>query len=209
MRSVWIGAGVGLAAGLLLYVGRKTSTATPTPPQSQPPAELPRCPAAGTRVLLIGDSFAEGLAPQLKSLSAGCSIPYASDGRRGTHASQWQRDSWLGPALASVSPNVVLVSLGGNDFQNNPATLQVDIDTIAQKIKQAGARLLWIEPLKLPIEDTAGVQDMWRAAVAPGDWFDSSGIDVPRASDGIHTGAAGYKLWAERIWPWMNGRLAA
>lgn len=207
VKPVVIGALVGGALGYA--AGKMMETAAPAPgvPTDPPPVPVPEydCPVEGTRVAMIGDSYAAGLAPQTGKLAQGCGVPFHGDGRVGTSALSWQKDSWLAPVLAT-SPTVVLISLGGNDFQRgNAETMRQAIETIVTKIRAAGARPAWIEPLELPFEDKLGVKQMWQAAVK-GDFFPAAGIDYPRAPDGIHLFPAGYEDWATKIWRWMSVR---
>lgn len=196
-----IGAAIGTTVGALFgaSIDRRHPVPTPTPTVYQ-------CPVTGSRVLFIGDSYAEGLAPQMIPMASECSTPYVPDGRRGTSVTQWAREDWIGPALATSQANVVLISLGGNDFQRNDVeSVRSSIDKLLARIRAAGARPLWVEPLSLPFADKIGVRQMWKSAMGS-DWFPSEHLQLDRAPDGIHLGGAGYKTWAQEIWPWMAGK---
>lgn len=168
-----------------------------------PPPKLdPNCPTV-ERIALIGDSYGEGIGPHLKPFMERCGVDYTLDARRGTSATQWVRDDWIGPVLRVKKPQVVLVSLGGNDFQHgNKPVLQEAVDSLIAQIHAAGARLLWIEPLRLPYRDLVGARAMWKTAVG-GDFFPGEELIFKRTPDGVHTSYSNYRRWAKLIWPWL------
>jgi lysophospholipase L1-like esterase len=209
-RAVIIGAAVGGVVGLTAGVLLRKPTAAPVVPPGpgpQPPVEPPvahDCPRTGNTVAAIGDSFAEGLVPHLRALAKGCGTPYIGDGRSGTSVTQWQHESWIGPVL-SQNPSVVLISLGGNDFFKDPATLQQAIDKLVDRIRLSGARAMWIEPHRLPMKEQSGVRQLWKDKVGA-DWFPSWDLPYKKAPDSIHLFPSGYQAWAREIWPWMSAK---
>jgi len=170
----------------------------------------------GDRILVMGDSYAVGLAPYLGQLAQqggyafrGIGCPIGSQGGEactavvGSSVTQWVRDAWLGPNLA-WHPTLVLVSLGGNDFQrSDPQAVSDAIKILVAKIRLAGADPVWIDPLPLPFADKLGVRDMWKATGIP--YFNGEAIDYPRAPDNIHLQPSGYQDWAGKIWSWLGG----
>lgn len=188
-----------------------SSAHAPPEPGSEPPAppSTALCPPEGARVLLIGDSYSVGFGPQLADFAALCKTPYHHHGVVGASVTQWDRDEWLNPQLAAIQPNVVLISLGGNDFQrNDPAHVAQRIDNLLARIKAAGARPLWVAPPTTPFPDKIGVRSMWQQRMGA-DGFPSDQLDIPRVpTDPLgHPNGAGYQKWAAAIWPWASGRL--
>jgi hypothetical protein len=101
------------------------------------------------RVLLVGDSLAVGLAPELTKLadSVGLSFQHAATG--GTSVVQW--DAWIADKLTQYRPNIVLVSLGANDYQRtDPDRVRVAIAGFVGKCHDAGAQICWIRPPTMP-----------------------------------------------------------
>ena len=175
-------------------------------PDAREPAARPKegCPDA-RKVFLFGDSYGEGIGPHFSHRMKSCGVEYVWDARRGTSAVQWAQDEWLDPVLEEGA-DVVMVSLGGNDFQRGDAdVVAASIRTITSRIRASGARLLWIEPLSLPYSDKVGVRAMWRKA-AGADWFRSKHLEYGRAKDRVHTTWDNYGDWAGRIWPWFVAR---
>ena len=73
-----------------------------------------------SRVLVLGDSLAVGLNPQLKQLADEAGVEaYTGKGVVGSRLDQWAADDWLDGwldlTLASFHPTLILVSLGTND----------------------------------------------------------------------------------------------
>jgi len=226
LRHVVIGGLVGGAAGLGLWALLRRQeeppgttpqgpicidncAPTPPPEPGQPPVEpAPRACPSSSRVLLIGDSLvgdapSNGLQYRMAQLAAACGTPFRAKGVVGSHVTQWESDGWLLPQLEAAQPTVVLLSMGTNDFKRtDPANVQSGVHNLAAKVRAHGARLLWIDPPYMPINDAIGVRAMWKAEVGS-DWFNSELLTIPRGGDGIHPTVAGYKQFAEAIWPWM------
>jgi hypothetical protein len=206
-------AGAGVGAVLLLAApprqGDETEGPGPAPGPGTPGSEGgAACPPIGTRILLLGDSYAQGIASAMTALARGCACPFVASAVVGSHVTEWASDGWLLPALQASTPNVVLVSLGANDFQrNDPGNVQAGVTALVSKIRAAGARVLWIAPLQEPFMDKVGALSMWKDAVG-NDWFDSSLLTLPRSGDGIHSTPAGYAAWAAEVWHWASGVLS-
>jgi lysophospholipase L1-like esterase len=140
------------------------------------------------RVALIGDSYAEGLGPELAKL-----LPdFKFEGHQGTNTSQWahgsQKCGECGAWLTAFKPDLVLVSLGVNDGATpNPANYQ----TLVRALHGIGARVVWIEP---PAAVSAPAT---RAVVASLGVQTISATQVPLATDRLHP--TSYQTWANNI----------
>jgi len=161
-----------------------------------------------TRLLLVGDSMAEGLGPHLKSLSTEQGVPYVGAGVRGSTVSDWVHSLWLESTLHEFQPNLILVSLGTNDAFTNYSPEQVagHVRELLAKMP-SDAEVVWIGPPLLPstyarrspnglIVDT--IEDE-----AP-HWFDSEAWVIPRGPDDLHPTAHGYAGWAGAIWDYLT-----
>lgn len=199
-------AAAGIAAGILVLLGSgKKSPAGPLPTGR---AGLP----SGSRVLLIGDSFAVGLKGPLSELAANSGVPFQAQGVEGAIINQWAKNSTvnvpgrgsvrlaLGELLLSFRPTHVLISLGTNDEKVDPGFVQTDVNAIPvllQQIRAAGAEPLWIGPPSLPFP-RQGISAAARRLV--GRYFPSEIFNIPRASDGLHP--RDYAPWAALVWQW-------
>lgn len=208
LRQLVIGAAIGGLAGYLFHSARSSSAPKVGGKPPPPPRTEADCPPPGHRVALIGDSYADGLLPYIAEHAARCETKFYGDGHVGSSVLQWTgQSSWLQEARA-FHPTVVLVSLGGNDFQRGPVNdVHAAIEQLVARLRADVARVLWIEPLELPFADTSGIREAWRSAVG-NDRYRSLEIDYPRAEDGVHLMPSGYEDWAGKIWRWMSTLVA-
>jgi lysophospholipase L1-like esterase len=196
-KRLWIYAGLVLAAGVGL------ATAAPSTPS---PAPLPLRPplGAGSRLLLVGDSLAHGLAVPLGAISRAAQAALLVDARSGTRMDQWASEPWLGRVLLT-NPQLVLVSLGTNDMKAMGSAPQKHMARILAIIQGSGAEVAWIMPPTMPFPDPVGIGAMLLTLPAAGvPLFRSDKVIIPRAADGIHPTAAGYAGWAAHIWKWLQ-----
>lgn len=157
-----------------------------------------------TRLLLIGDSLAQGLLPHMRTLAGEEGIS-AFDGRGivGSRIDQWSRSAWLDEALGTFQPTLVLISLGTNDEATSPGAVEREADDLAlliSKVEATGAAVAWIGPPALPFP-RQGVSDLIRQSVRY--YFPSEELEIPRAPDGLHPNVSGYAGWAGAIWSWL------
>lgn len=153
-----------------LAVGPSTSATTepdapdPTPLETQPTETTgPRIPSVAdpARVLLVGDSEAQGLGPFLETVLDGDSLTTLSiDGRNSTGLVRDDFFDWpshLREIVPTVQPDIVVAFFGGNDgqsFQDMP-TKPVDspewraeygrrIGEVMDFLSDDGRTLIWI-----------------------------------------------------------------
>lgn len=197
-KRLWIYAGLGLAAGVGLVVASSSST-TPNgalPPTSPRPSLVP-----GSRVLLLGDSLAQGLAAPLRQLAVEAGLVFQADGRVGTRIADWSSQPWLAQALA-FKPTITLISLGTNDMKmTNPLSEQPALVRIVQSLIAARSAIVWITPPTMPFSDP-GVRTMLANAGVP--LFRSESLPIPRGPDKIHPTALGYAGFAGALWSWLR-----
>lgn len=174
-------------------------TRTPLPP----PGERPECPAEGARVLLVGDSHAEGLWLHMQDAAKSCGIPFTKDFERGSGVSKWAGKR-IAENLAAHNPTHVVISLAGNDMGRNAASVAAGVDQLLAQIKEAGATPMWINPPPFPFPDPNDIRGVWRARAT--EWFDSEPLThLEKAPDGIHLTPWGYRTWTkDYIWPWVS-----
>lgn len=175
--AVLAGAGVlTAAAAVAAYVAYRGSS--------------PALPAGPLRVALIGDSYAVGLGPQLAQLLP--TFQYEAHG--GTSTRQWARHdaacAACGDWIATFRPDVTIVALGVNDGDSaNPVHYQ----TLADGLRGAGSRVLWVEPPAGVRTPTARV----RQAIAGLGVPTVPATTTPVSADGVHPQQ--YGPWAREI----------
>ena len=190
------------------------------PPGGAERARSAPAPAGGAPIVLVGDSFAEGLMPGLHRRAAAAGLRFSSHFVRGATIADWL-GARLAPVLAelvraaaAVGPPRVLVSLGTNDTQAGAASARVQTEAgrrggelMDRILAHGGAQVLWILPpgLPQPIPDfrvPLKAEVAWRAPRARA--FDSATLNLPRASPtNIHSTPAGYDTWAAAIADWV------
>jgi len=167
----------------------------------------PRIEAGKTRVLLIGDSFADGIGPPLQALAADGNVPFSRLSRSGTRIDQWAASQKLAERLASFQPTLVLVSLGTNDEymtgSDVPARQAPYLEQLLLRLQGAGAEVVWIGPPRLP-RATNGVVPLIKRTVPKSHYFASDRLSIPRGPDGLHPTLKGYVGWAGAVWKWLS-----
>lgn len=178
-----------------------------------------------SRVLMFGDSMAQGLDPHMKSLSKEAGIPYFVAAAPGTRIDQWAASQKLANYLAEFQPTITLVVLGTNDAYMSGdvwAKQAPHMETLLKKLREfsnknvndaagphysAGSEIVWIGPPALPAShmgmklDTEFLSEL--ADHAP-HYFDSSAYEIPRGPDNLHPSASGFAGWAGQIWSFLS-----
>ena len=162
-----------------------------------------------SRIIVIGDSFINGMGPHFKALADDENLPLIAMGINGSRLDQWVASPWLIEHLRSFQPTHVLVSLGGNDSYTlfTPEEVGARAARLVDLIESSGADVIWIGvPPMPPMRDGKPFNEETILAVkdeAPY-YFDSSTLDIPRSPDGLHPTAAGYAGWAGTVWQWLT-----
>ena len=162
--------------------------------------------SGGARVLLLGDSLAQGLGPPLARLAEATGVSLVARGIQSSTIRQWLAGASLVDAVRQSEPSLTLVCLGTNDMGAADAGAEGRragelIDTLFQS---SAATVAWIGPPSLPVDKSA-----FRAALAamcsPREVriFDSQALDLARTPDRIHMTSAGYRAWAASIAAWV------
>ncbi len=157
-----------------------------------------------TRLLLIGDSMAEGLSPHLNALATEQGVPYIGAGVSGATIPDWTAAHWLESTLDDFQPTLVLIALGTNDAYSNytPEQTADHARMLLGKIPFE-TDVVWIGPPLLPQTyagrhpDTLVIGAMKNEAP---EWFASAEWVIPRGPDELHPTAYGYAGWAGAIW---------
>lgn len=156
--------------------------------------------AAPSRVALVGDSLAVGLATPLRRELEPRGAALRVQAATGAHAGMFTAGAGaqaLGKLLAEWRPELVLVSLGTNDTVPG-ATLAAKLPErfalLRQRASSAGARLVFLEPPPLPWSR----EPIHQAAAHAGAPLLLSPA-VEQASDRIHPTPAGYAAWSKHI----------
>jgi hypothetical protein len=181
--------------------------ARPQPDPTVPPA-LPGLGAAagsprslaGKKVLHVGDSMVGGSWGLTRAFEA----KLATEGARiirhtkvSESLTSFDKSPTLKDLLRTHDPDIVVITLGANDaLVPHP---EVFAHSIANVVKRIGDRECWWMGPPMWKEDT-GIVAVLRDNTSPCHFFDSSKLELERASDGIHPTDRGGAKWADAFW---------
>jgi lysophospholipase L1-like esterase len=154
---------------------------------------------AGRKVLLVGDSMGEGIAPALQRKVEAAGGRFISAPEQSSTIIWWHGSGKLRGLVASHQPDIIFIALGSNElFVKDAESRAAIIRTMVTEIGRREA--YWIGPPSwkpgsrlLPI-----IEENFQ----PGHFYNSDTLDVPRAPDGKHPTARGYERWVDLIWNW-------
>jgi acyl-CoA thioesterase-1 len=171
----------------------------PEPPAPSAPAELPR----GTVVLHVGDSFAAALGIPLSRLLKQAGLRSVLEFHDASYVPTWAHGSTLPRLLARHNPDLVLVTLGGNEFEIPEP--QQRVPAIRRLVSTlSGRACVWVFPPRWK-KDT-GLFEVVREHAAPCRFLDSDTLvpaDLPRKRDRIHPSTNGGEIWATAVFEWL------
>lgn len=167
------------------------------PAQKAVQAQFPK----GTRVLLVGDSLAQGMTSHfIKLAKENGYIPLVKS-KSGTRCDQWS--SKIGEIMSRSRPKVVFVSLGTNDAaMSNPEVERKHVKRIKNRVQIYGGKLVWLLPHNLPpqLKKRDVVNKILSEELTPQESFDSNNINLALGRDKIHMKKDGYKDWITAAW---------
>jgi lysophospholipase L1-like esterase len=174
-----------------------------TAPEHSPVALTPRLPR-GKTVLHIGDSFAGALGLELNQQFAQREVKGVVKFETATYIPTWASGKRLDGYLTDYKPDMVMITLGGNDLEI------ADPDARVRSIRRLVTRLngvpcVWVG-IPLWRRAPAGLLRVIADNVAPCLYLDSSAAvpNLERAKDGIHPSPRGRRRWAEAVVEWLE-----
>lgn len=177
----WIYGGISHPAGVVVArSGRRTIRLRPN-----------------SKLLVLGDEHALGLAPSLHHLSRAVGVSLAVDAEPGAHIERWLTPERIAKVKAS-QPTVVLVSLG---MRGPAATLMPILSGMSGALRGVGSTVLWLRPPDAASPATKALRVLLRAACIPS--FHSECTDVHLSVTG-RPSARGYAGWSGAIWRWIG-----
>lgn len=178
-------------------------------------------------VFIVGDSHVRMLGPMLRDqLEDGGLRVLGYESRPGWSTARYQRAADLREVLlANGRPEIVVVSLGGNDFVRSREAYREQLAWIVAEARSAGAReVIWVGPATsdATVSERAartGARHEHNAELQrellPGlgvRWVDSRPMTESRhGADGVHFTREGYVGWAGAVRPEVEhvvGRMA-
>lgn len=153
-------------------------------------------------MLHVGDSFVHsGLTQRLRQLLEPHAVRYEVRAEVSTNSLDWAKR--MPEIVASTQPDLVIVTLGGNEIGSKH--LDVQKRAAERIVKAIGNRpCVWTSPPLWTEEE--GLFDAVSASVAPCRYFETDvvvGKFIPRRGDKIHPTPEGGALWAEALYGWL------
>lgn len=149
------------------------------------------------KILVIGDSMAQGLEPHFKKLSLENNISIITRFKIGSSSFYWSGDENLTQEIEKFHPDVVLIVLGANEWiaSSNPK-LKRAIKKLTSNIALTNTEYVWIGP---PINEAKEYYQMLRDTTNPKFVYDYTELNVTRAKDKIHPNSKGFSQWSKMI----------
>ena len=174
-------------------------SAPTTPATTAAAAELP----TGTKVLQVGDSFADALGVELGKLLKQSGLRTSLETKTPSYIGDWAFGPSLPKILSNYNPDLVLITLGANEVEI-PAPAQ-RVGPIQRLVKSLGGRpCVWILP-PLWKQDT-GLMQVIKDNASPCQVLDSSVLvpSLPRGPDHIHPNTEGRVRWTAAVFDWLK-----
>jgi lysophospholipase L1-like esterase len=165
----------------------------------------------GKKVLHIGDSMVGGTFGLTRALEKKLTPEGAKIVRRTTVSESlntFDKGPILRDALKEEKPDIVVITLGANDVLSPfPEGYGASIERIVKRI--GNRECWWIGPprIKTAVETTTGktsdvvLSEVIKTHAGTCHFFESTGLKIDRASDGVHPSNAGGETWVDAFWP--------
>lgn len=154
------------------------------------------------RILLIGDSEAEGLVYPLNDYCiannhklVGCVKWYSAT------VFNFAKSDTIVKIVRKFNPTYVMVVVGLNEIYARDLKDREKAAKLLVK-KLQGRPYCWIGPANW-VEDF-GINNVFARSADPGTFYLTKKLTLPRAGDGRHPNVAGYYKWMDSVGAWLN-----
>jgi hypothetical protein len=164
--------------------------------------QLPNYDTANKKILLFGDSQAEGIMDPLYNytLSSGHKFLFALPWYSASDMKYASNDT-LKNIIAEFKPDYIIIVIGLNQvFQSTLDPSRKAVQTILKTI--GDIPFSWIGPANW-VEDK-GINKVYEEELPKGSFFLSKNLTLPRGPDGRHPDGQGYKIWMDSIATWLH-----
>ena len=152
------------------------------------------------RILLTGDSMAEGLYLAFRSYASHNNHYLKGRIWYSSLTIQWSKTDSLKSLIEIYKPTIVIFTLGANElFRTDIYEREKDIQDI---IAQAGdTPFIWVGPPNW--KDDTGINKIIERNMPSNTFFLSKDLEFDRESDGAHPTRESSKYWADTIATWI------
>jgi lysophospholipase L1-like esterase len=164
-------------------------------------SESPTLPR-GTLVLHIGDSFAGSLGVPLSKRLKAAGLRSVLEYQTASYIPTWASGPELTSYVSRYSPDLVLVTLGANEFElSNPGTRANSVRRLVRRLE--GRPCVWVTPPRW--KPDTGILSVIQENLKPCRYLDSDTIvrDLSRKKDGIHPNDEAREIWADAVLGWL------
>jgi hypothetical protein len=166
------------------------------------PEPLPQ----GTKVLHVGDSFAGALGIPLGKKLEERGVRSILKTKDASYLTDWAWDGKLQTYVWKFNPDLVLVTLGGNEL--GIVAPEERAKTVRKVVSMLEGRpCVWIA-IPLWNGPQNGLLDVIRQNVGPCLYLDTNGLmdttHMPRVKDGVHPTPEARLAWAELVLAWLG-----
>jgi len=179
----------------------KTDSAVSSAAQATSSATIDALPQ-GTLVLHVGDSFAGSLGVPLGHRFKARGVRSVLEFLTSSYVPTWASSTDLLRYVARYNPDLVIVTLGANEFELSAPDTRAG--AVRRLVKHLGNRpCVWVTPPRWK-QDT-GILAVIRANVKPCRFLDSDTVvhDLARKQDKIHPSDPGREVWADAVLAWL------
>lgn len=156
----------------------------------------------GKKLLFIGDSLAQGMAPHFNKLARNKGyIPHINC-LQGTRIDYWS--DRLDKIVNNIRPGLIVISLGTNDSGlPTPESQRRHVKNIKKIADRYGSKILWILPQPLPKRFVGqhGIKQIIKEEIKD-DVYDTQ-VKLEKIKDEIHLTSKGYETWITATWDHM------
>jgi hypothetical protein len=156
----------------------------------------------GKKVLLIGDSMAEGIGWFLRGKVEEAGGQYIGEPWCSSTTYSWYDTGRFDQMMERYHPDIIFIALGSNELFNKQAETSAPI--IQEMVRKIGDRpAFWIGPPSW--KPDKGIVGVIESNFQPGHFYNANSLEVPRGHDKIHPTRDGFKTWTNLIWDWYAG----
>lgn len=148
----------------------------------------------GRRVLLVGGTYAAGLAPPMGQLAEESSVRWKARSARGAPA--FEAASWLGEEAQVHEAEIVLIALEAADVSAEESS-RTGLAELMKVARSTSAEVLWLSPPPKP-----GTESLPRPKRK--DLFPTETLVLARGPDGDEPTTIGFAGWAGAVWRWLG-----
>ena len=164
------------------------------------PVTYPQSNGDVKSILIFGDSMTILVARRLAQYGVKNGFKVTSVTWDSSSSVSWSQCDTLDNFIKRSNPDLVMIVLGSNElFLKNFNNRKPNIEQLLAKI--GNIPYLWISPPNW--KEDKGYNEFMTSVLAPGTFYNSNDLDLPRQKDHIHPTTKGGETWTDSIMKWV------